>query len=189
MKAFNKVVLASILGLSSVAALRAAEDAPNPRTIGTATTTTAATAPTTDEGLEAMLTQMGYEVKVTGEEGQSKWFRVTLHRADLSDIVVSLRLGSGGTMLWGHIYLNELKPEDQANAARILKLLELNDDIAPNSFRVNPTSKRLFLSRGTEARGLTPAKLREHLDGLANCCVKTQSHWDTEKWTPAVTRK
>jgi hypothetical protein len=175
-----RMMLVSVLGLAVVSGVRSADTTPDPNP---------AKPPegTTEEGLEQMLRQMGYEYKVTGKVEEGRWYKVTVSRTErgrgTTVFWVELRLGTNGTMIWGHVPLSDLKSEHLANAAALQKLLELNDTMGPNAFRINPKTKRLFLSRNSDARDLTPARLRAHIDGLIDGCVKAWDDWDTDKWS------
>jgi hypothetical protein len=173
-----KILLACVLGLISFCVTRAAD----PVTPGKAKEGM------TDERLEEMLKLMGYEYKITGS-GDSKWIQISVTRSERdtsTEYTLTTRLAGNGTMLWSHVALADLTPEQLGNAEALQKLLELNDKIGPNVFRINPKTKRLFLSRGTDTRGLTPVKLREHIDRLLDDCVETRSAWDTSKWGESV---
>ncbi len=186
MNAITKGLLVCVLGLVSVSGGWSAE----PDT-GVPPAKAKAPESLTDAGFEEMIKQMGYDYTVSESADKSvRWYRVNVTRSELGgECSVSLRLGANGTQIWGHVALTDLKPEHLANAEALVKLLEKNDAIGPNAFRVNPKSKRLFLSRCTETRGLTPARIREHIEGLVDGCVQTRDDWNTAKWTSGSANK
>jgi hypothetical protein len=142
----------------------------------------------TEAQFESMLEKMGYAYTVSGRE-PGRWFQIKVHRVlrdESIDLSVSLRFSGNGAQLWGHVPLADLKPDHLANAAALQKLLEWNDAVGPSAFRINPKTKRLFMSQGCETRGMTPARFREFLDGLLDDVVTTRDAWNTTGWTAAV---
>ena len=189
MTAITKGLLVCVLGLVAVSGARSVEPSS-----GVPPEKAKAPEVLTDAGFEEMIKGMGYDYAVSESADKSaRWYRVNVVRSEPGgenlQYHVILQLGTNGMKIWGHMPLADLKPEHLANTEALVKLLEKNDSIGPNAFRVNPKTKRLFLSRCTEARGLTPARLREHLDGLVDGCVNTRDDWDSAKWTVEPAKK
>jgi hypothetical protein len=180
MRTIKVLMLAGILGAALVASGQA-DDEPSP--VGAAKASTGVKE-LSDFELRDMFERMGYETTVTeSADKKTKWINVKVTRSELGGTFeVSVALSPNKRKLWAHVHLATLKPEHEANAAALLKLLEQNAAIGPNHFRVDPKTKALYLSRCGDNRGLTPALVKDHLELLLDTCVQTKGDWNTDKW-------
>ncbi len=185
MRTIKVIVLAGILGVALVASGQA-EDGPKP--IGTTNANTGVKELTDNELLD-MLGRMGYETTTTkSADKKTLWINVKMTRSELGGTFeVSVALSPNKKKLWAHVHLATLKPEHEANAPALLKLLEQNAAIGPNHFRIDPKSKAMYLSRCGDNRALTPALVKDHLEILVNTCVETKDYWNTGNWSSAGT--
>jgi len=180
MRTIKVIMLAGILGVALVASGQA-EDEPKP--IGT-TKTTSGAKELTDNDLLTLFERMGYET-TTSESADKKtlWINVKMNRSELGgSFEVAVALSPNKKKMWAHVHLATLKPEHEANAPALLKLLEQNAVVGPNHFRIDAKSKALYLSRCADNRGLTPALVKDHIEILLDTCVQTKSDWNTGTW-------
>lgn len=143
----------------------------------------------TDGDLVTMLENMGYEIMTRPKEtDEVKRVTVKVARADFPlDIPMTVNLSGDKSTLYFFVNVADLNEADLGNAARLQKLLELNDVSGKNQFRVNPKTKQLWMARFTDNTGMTPAVLKRHVEALATSVVETRDHWDTKRWTKAET--
>ena len=143
------------------------------------------------DDLREMMEKMGYELTVTeSADGKTKWIRVKMTRSELGgSFNVCLALSPSNTKLWAHVGVAAFNTEHEGNAVRLLKLLERNEDVGPVHFRYSVKQKQLFMSSAIDTRGLTPALVREQIEGLLDKCVETKDDWNTNKWGEAKTAK
>jgi hypothetical protein len=166
----------TLAGMASPARANDAKPVPKPTATGKTLT---------DADLKDLLETMGYEVNVTeSADKRTQWMGVKVTRAELGGTFeITVALSPNKKKLWAHVDLAELKPDHEANAPALLKLLERNAAIGPNHFRVDAKSKHLYMSRSTDNRGMTPGLVKEHLDLLLDTCVETKEFWNTTKWS------
>lgn len=180
MRTIKVIMLAGILGTALVASGQA-DDEPKP--IGT-TKMTSGAKELTDSDLVTMLERMGYETTTTeSADKKTTWINVKVSRSELGgNFEVSIALSPNKKKLWAHVHLTNLKPEHEANAPALLRLLEQNAAVGPNHFRIDAKTKAMYLSRCGDNRGLTAALVKDHIEILVDTCVQTKSDWNTEKW-------
>lgn len=134
----------------------------------------------TDASLRTMLEALGYEVKLEKlEKATLNWI---IHRRNPYDFHLNVNLSIDKTKLWTSVALAEFKPDHEAQASRLLKLLELNQQIGPAHFYYLPSQKQLFAARVMDNRNITARDLRNHLDHLMDKVMETESAWNTKVW-------
>jgi hypothetical protein len=134
----------------------------------------------TNEALEKMLTDMGYEPKASkSEDGKRTWYNLTIEQDNFT-FVLDLSLADG--KLWFSCPLRKVAEPEKVPAEKLWKLLEENDTIYPGSFSYYAQRKQFFYNLAVENRDLTPAKVRSELDRAMGVMRRTYPDWDTSKW-------
>ena len=187
MTAIVKKLLAGAIGLVALNGAFAA----GPVSIPPSAVQTAPSNTMTNEELEGMLKQMGYEFTVSdSEDKKTRWFHVNVNRRELGGtVVVTVSLSASKKKLWCSIDLVELKPEHRSNSEALEKLLELNAAMGTSHFRLDPKSHLLYLSRVCDVSGMTVAKIRDQIDEQLEACVKTKDSWNIQKWGGQTAKK
>jgi hypothetical protein len=139
----------------------------------------------TEEKLQEMLEMLGYEVRESKSTSGSKIFYVKQSRKGLS-YEISISLSSDKNYLWTSVYLADLKPEHEAQAARLKMLLDVNQKVGPTHFYT--VEKRVYAAKATGNRGMTAKVLREHVDDFLENVANNEEHWNTAKWTAVVAK-
>ncbi len=145
----------------------------------------------TDDDLVKMIEDLGYEVTRPPQPGDAvKRVRIKVTRGNF-DCPMNVNLGNNGETLLSFVNLGVPTDAALADAPRLMKLLQQNDGLLDGGrvqFRMNPTSKAIFLARTVDNRGITPKLLREHIEQTVAAANDTQDLWDHAKWGKGDTK-
>lgn len=133
----------------------------------------AATVPAqlSNDTLRQMLDGMGYEPKAI-----SKGFLVVIKR-DAWTCNIQLVLSDNKSKLGMNANLGLVKDPDRVAAAQWKALMAVNRDIDPSFFYFDADSKKLFLHRSIDNRGLTPAYMRSQIEAFVENMKSTAELW------------
>jgi hypothetical protein len=137
----------------------------------------------TAETLGKMLRDMGYDPKVSTSADKSITFYKLVLERDNFTYVIDVSLDKAQKRVWLVCALKRVGAIEQVQAARLQKLLEENDMIAPAAFSYDKTRKQFFLNVAVDNRGITAAQLRAELDTLQSVVRRTYPLWNTATWT------
>ena len=138
-------------------------------------------APLTDDGLKAMLENLGYQVTVTGDKAPHR-YKIGESGNNL-DYTVTLELSSDpGTVLWIYAGLYEVPSDKPVPSAALLALLAKNDDIGPMFFSYATSNKLLYLNAPTANVDITPVLLRQKIRNFVQKMDSTYSLWNVKDW-------
>ena len=138
-------------------------------------------APLTDDGLKAMLENLGYQVTVSGDKAPHR-YKIGESGNDL-DYTVTLELsGDPSTVLWIYAGLYEVPSDKPVPSAALLALLAKNDDIGPMFFSYSTSNKLLYLNAPTANVDITPVILRQKIRNFVQKMDSTYSLWDVKSW-------
>ena len=138
-------------------------------------------APLTDDGLKAMLENLGYQVTVSGDKAPHR-YKIGESGNDL-DYTVTLELSSDpGTVLWIYAGLYEVPSDKPVPSAALLALLAKNDDIGPMFFSYATSNKLLYLNAPTANVDITAVILRQKIRNFVQKMDSTYSLWNVKDW-------
>jgi uncharacterized protein (TIGR03067 family) len=135
----------------------------------------------TGEHLGRMLRAMGYEPQGLSEEV----FQVTITR-DNWKVHTLVSLSPDRARIWLECKFPPIGVPDRVPAAAWLRLLEENERIGPAHFVFNKDDQRIHLFKALDNAEVTPARLREEIEGFDRTVRKTQSIWRNENFQPAA---
>jgi hypothetical protein len=145
----------------------------------------------TDDDLVKMIEDLGYEITRLPQPGDAvKRVRIKVTRGNF-DCPMNVNLGNNGETLLSFVNLGVPTEAALADAPRLMKLLQQNDGFLDGGrvqFRMNPTSKAIFLARTTDNRHVTPKLLREHIEQTVAAAYDTQEVWDHTRWGKGDTK-
>jgi hypothetical protein len=174
----SAALLAAALALAGVA--QAADPVPAKGEAKAAEEVKKADGVLTNETLEKMLLDMGYEPKVSrSADGSRTWYDLTV-KQDTFTFVIDLSLADG--RLWFSCPLKKVADPDKVPAEKLWKLLQENDTVYPGSFSYYAQRKQFFYNLAVENRDLTPTRLRAELDRVMGVLRRTYTEWDTSTW-------
>jgi uncharacterized protein (TIGR03067 family) len=162
-----RVLLSISVTLCLVPILRAADD---PR-VGAMT----------GEHLGKMLRAMGYEPQGLSEEV----FQVTITR-DTWKVHTLVSLSPDRARIWLECKFAPIAEPERTPAAVWLRLLEENERIGPAHFVFNKDDQRIHLFKALDNVEVTPARLREEIEGFDRTVRTTQSIWRNENFQPGA---
>lgn len=128
-----------------------------------------------DASLKTMLDGLGYDAKAL-----SKGFLIT-YKEDTWTFYIQAVLSPDGTKLGLNANLGEVDDLSTVSAAKWLGMLEANGNIDPSTFYVDADSRKLYLHRVIDNRGITPAILRVQFENFANNIADNADVWDLTK--------
>ena len=138
-------------------------------------------APLTDDGLKAMLENLGYQVTVSGDKAPHR-YKIGESGNDL-DYTVTLELsGDPSTVLWIYAGLYEVPSDKPVPSAALLALLAKNDDIGPMFFSYATSNKLLYLNAPTANVDITAVILRQKIRNFVQKMDSTYSLWNVKDW-------
>ena len=138
-------------------------------------------APLTDDGLKAMLENLGYQVTVSGDKAPHR-YKIGESGSNL-DYTVTLELSSDpGTVLWIYAGLYEVPSDKPVPSAALLALLAKNDDIGPMFFSYATSNKLLYLNAPTANVDITAVILRQKIRNFVQKMDSTYSLWNVKDW-------
>lgn len=139
----------------------------------------------TDSSLQDLLTQIGYNPAAERQTDGSIVHAVAFQRQGV-DIRAKVFLSKNGKRIFFACPLSRpIDPSNPAAAAGMLALLEKNASILPFCFAYNPQDKYMWLILPMDNVSVTPQRLRDAIDSLADELSDTLPLWDTTRWTAA----
>lgn len=145
-------------------------------------------APLSEESLQQMLENLGYEPKESTSDSGHKSYQITVVRGTWT-IYVTFDLSTDKSYVWLSSFFGAVPNPDQTSPAPLFTLLAKNNDIWPSYFVYVPSSKGLWMYRPLANNGVKPATLRNTLETFMSNIQDTADDWDMSKWaaTPAAT--
>ena len=138
-------------------------------------------APLTDDGLKAMLENLGYQVTVSGDKAPHR-YKIGESGSNL-DYTVTLELsGDPSTVLWIYAGLYEVPSDKPVPSAALLALLAKNDNIGPMFFSYATSNKLLYLNAPTANVDITAVILRQKIRNFVQKMDSTYSLWNVKDW-------
>ena len=128
-----------------------------------------------DDGLRQMLDGMGLEPKAL-----TKGFLIAIKR-DTWTYYIQLVLSDNKEKLGMNSNLGIVENPDSVTAAQWKALMVSNGDIEPSFFYFDPATKKLYLHRVLDNRGLTPAYVRSQVDAFISNLKGTADLWKFTK--------
>lgn len=144
--------------------------------VGSATPAAVQRPPLTNESLQQMLENLGYEAKMDKLTTGETTFSLVLKRGTWT-LRPTVALTVDGKMLAIMHYVTNKIDNSKVDAARFQKLLESNATSAPNCFAIVPASQQLILYHAERNMDITPAMLRQWLDQSVDVVIGTYDHW------------
>ncbi len=138
-------------------------------------TAVAASGQLSDDGLRQMLNGMGLEPKAL-----SKGFLIAIKR-DTWTYYIQLVLSENKEKLGMNSNLGIVENPDSVTAAQWKALMVANGDIEPSFFYFDAATKKLYLHRVLDNRGLTPAYVRSQIDTFISNLRSTADLWKFTK--------
>ena len=154
-------------GLALLTPLRSQEVTPEP-------TNEPAPGGLTNEGLQQMLTNMGYAPKAL-----KKGFLIVAKQGTWT-VNMQVVLSPNLTKLGFNANLG-MVDETTVTAAQWVELLIANGDIDPSAFYFDRTQKKLYLHRSLDNRAVTPEFLRGQIETFSGNIMKTEKLWSFTK--------
>ena len=149
-------------------------------------------APAKDNGvltpatLKTILINLGYDPKEE-KVGDSVIYWIAVQRGGLK-YNVNVNISPNGQNVWATVPLVAVPANTELPAARLLKLLELNQTtVGPSHFVYSALNKQIYLNRALENREVTPKMVRTMLDQVTGVSESTREYWDISKWTEMKT--
>jgi hypothetical protein len=140
------------------------------------------TGPMTDEALLQMLRGLGYEPKISTLNNGGKMYEISVSRGGLT-YSFNLSLSSDKTVIWIQVALARIPVENKVQSEAPLKILKLNDSSTGKAKFTIKKSGYLYLAMPLDNEGVTPARLRTAIEGLAGYAKNTAAYWKTSAWT------
>jgi hypothetical protein len=129
----------------------------------------------TDENLQQMLDNMGFEPKKL-----SKGYLIAIKR-DSWTYYMQLVLSSDKSKIGFNSNLGVVENPDSVTAEQWKNLLISNGNIDPSFFFFDKDSKKLYLHRVLDNRGITPAFLRQQIENFCGNIKETGELWKFTK--------
>jgi hypothetical protein len=142
----------------------------------------------TSESLSEMLDSMGYDFRAETLASGNVIYLVTIP-SDTWKFMVEVSVAPNGSLVW------LLAPLQQLPAAvpgePLVRLLQENWTIYPQTFAIPKDGRRLYLQRAVENQNITPARLRAAIESMTGAIRNTAPLWDASKWgqTPTTDGK
>jgi hypothetical protein len=177
------MALATMVGLASRGA---AQPVPSPAPFPPPAQTAKAGGALTPETLKETLVKLGYEPREV-KAGDGVLYFIKVSRGGLT-YEVNVNLSPNREKLWTSTVLAILPQGTELPAARLLKLLELNQKVVgPSHFGYDANGRAISMNRAMDNREVTLNLLKEHIDASTAQCEATRDHWDVAKWTEMKT--
>jgi hypothetical protein len=185
MKRFAKLMLSTGVVLLALAAGVARADDPAKKPVIAAESSKVSSTALTDEGLKELLERMGYEFEVIKSTSGTPMYKVKLEQGGWT-FTLYVSLSGDKLMLWVAAPLQELPAGDKVPEAILEKILQKTDELGPTQFSLK--GRRLYLNRPVENHNITPARLRQALDGTATDVKDTVTYWSPDKWQEVISK-
>lgn len=130
--------------------------------------------PLTEENLKQMLDNMGFEPKKVGNG-----YQISIKR-DTWTFYIHLILSGDKSKIGLNANLGLVENPDAVTAEQWKNLLISNGNIDPSFFFFDKDSKRLYLHRVLDNRGITPSFFRQQIE---NFCANIKDTGDLWKFT------
>lgn len=124
-----------------------------------------------DEGVQTMLSGLGYEPKKL-----TKGFLITVKK-DTWTYYVQFVLSSDKSRLGMNANLGSVPNPDDVTAAQWRGLLIQNNEIDPSSFNFDKDQKKVYIHRVLENRALTPAYVRQQIENFTANIKDSAEFW------------
>jgi hypothetical protein len=139
-------------------------------------------APLTDDGLKAMLDNLGYTVTVSGDKAPHR-YKIEESGTNLDyTMTIELSADKDNAVLWIYAGLYTVPDDKPAPSAALLALLAKNDEIGPVFFSYSASNKFLYLNAPTANIDMTPAVLRQKIRNFVSKLDSTYSLWNVKDW-------
>ena len=177
MSKLTKLALAGMMATALGAGLaRADGPTPAPRT----DKPVPAAAPLTDEGVQSLLNNMGYDPKVDKQE-KTTVYTITIDQGGWT-YYIDVALSADKDQLWITSTVADVPADGKIPAETLLRLLEENDNIGPAAVYYDKTNKTIkvalpLLNRG----GVTPVVFRTYLGDYMKDVAAVQKLCDFPK--------
>jgi hypothetical protein len=133
-----------------------------------------------NDALGDVLTNFGYEPQINTLPSGIKQYTITIDNADFK-YVITMSLSENLKFVWLYCNLRTLTPQQRANSAQIVKLLQQNSNIGP-AFFACASDYTITLNLPVANEQITPKKIREALDSFMADTKDNQALWDPGKW-------
>jgi hypothetical protein len=129
----------------------------------------------TDEGLQQMLDNMGFDPKKLG-----KGYLITIKR-DAWTYNMQILLSPDKTKIGFNANLGIVENPDSVTAEQWKNLLISNGNIDPSFFFFDKDTKKLYLHRVLDNRGITPSFMRQQIENFCGNIKETGDLWKFTK--------
>jgi len=130
----------------------------------------------TNQELEALLRNMGFEVKTQTIDGGVSFHNIAFPRGTWN-VPCAVFLSPNKQYVWVDCNLGKLRPITAESASDLLRVLEANWDVGPALFAVNKKYGTLYMQQSMENRDVTAARLRQVIDHVANETINKHTIW------------